>query len=151
MLTARRAGLWLALSATGLAAFGFATSGLAADEAPALNVVEFRTAVNGDKGVVRCGLFEQRGWLKRPIRSATAKIRDKSALCTFQRVPAGTFAASAFHDENQNGKLDTNFVGLPSEEYCASRNARGTFGPPSFEDAKFDYRGGTKRIEARMK
>lgn len=124
---------------------------LGADEASVNDVVEFRTSVNGDKGVVRCGLFQASGWLKRPIRSAVAKIQAGSALCRFQRVPKGTYGASAFHDENSNGKLDTNFVGLPTEDYCASRNARGTFGPPSFDDAKFEFRGGTKRIEARMK
>jgi hypothetical protein len=40
---------------------------------------------------------------------------------------------------------------MPTEEYCASRDARGTFGPPSFDDAKFEYRGGTKRLVGRMK
>jgi uncharacterized protein (DUF2141 family) len=66
-------------------------------------------------------------------------------------VPKGVYGISAYHDENSNKKLDTNFVGMPTEDYCASRNARGTFGPPSFEDAKFSYAGGTKRLEARMK
>ncbi|MGC4093988.1 MAG: DUF2141 domain-containing protein [Polyangiaceae bacterium] len=88
---------------------------------------------------------------KIPTRSATAKISGGAALCVFERVPSGVFGASAFHDENSNGKLDTNFIGLPTEEYCASRNARGSFGPPSFDDAKFLYKGGLKRIEARMK
>lgn len=140
------AGFSLALAMVAVAALG-----VAADEPSAINIVEFRTWVSGDKGVVRCGLFGERGWLTKPIRSATAKIQGKSALCTFQRVPPGTLAASAFHDENSNGKLDTNFLGMPTEEYCASRNARGTFGPPSFDNAKFGYRGGTKRIEAHMK
>jgi len=40
---------------------------------------------------------------------------------------------------------------LPTEDYCASRDARGTFGPPSFSDAKFSYTGGSKRLSARMK
>jgi uncharacterized protein (DUF2141 family) len=100
---------------------------------------------------VRCGLFERAGWLKKPLRKATAKPSGGSALCVFQKVPAGTFGISAFHDENSNGKLDSNFVGMPTEDYCASRDARGTFGPPSFDDAKFDYRGGTKRLAARMR
>ena len=52
---------------------------------------------------------------------------------------------------SSNGELDTNFVGMPVEDYCASRDARGTFGPPSFDDAKFDYRGGTKRLSVRLK
>ena len=127
------------------------SSSYAEAEPSTLNVVEFRTSVNDEKGVVRCALFNREGWLKKPVRSAFAKPSAGSALCVFRRVPAGTFGISAFHDENSNGKLDTNFVGIPVEDYCASRDARGTFGPPSFEDASFQYRGGSKRLFARMK
>jgi uncharacterized protein (DUF2141 family) len=63
----------------------------------------------------------------------------------------GVYGISAYHDENSNDELDTNFLGMPVEDYCASRNARGTFGPPSFDDAKFKYEGGSKRLTARMK
>jgi uncharacterized protein (DUF2141 family) len=66
-------------------------------------------------------------------QSLPAKV---SALSfTFKDVPPGKYAASAFHDVNGNEKLDTNFVGMPVEPYGFSRDARGTFGPPSFEDA----------------
>ncbi|HET9960668.1 MAG TPA: DUF2141 domain-containing protein [Polyangiaceae bacterium] len=144
------------MGATGAAALAAAllalsSAGVAAEEVSSVNVIEFRTTVNNDRGVVRCGLFRQQGWLKEPIRGAIAKIQGRSALCVFNRVPNGVYGISGFHDENSNGKLDTNAIGMPTEDYCASRNARGTFGPPSFEDAKFAYSGGTKRLEARMK
>ncbi|HWA71969.1 MAG TPA: DUF2141 domain-containing protein [Polyangiaceae bacterium] len=127
------------------------SSSFAGDEPSTLNVVEFKMQASSNKGVVRCGLFARTGWLKKPLRTATATPSAGSALCVFDKVPAGTLGISAFHDENSNGKLDTNFVGMPVEDYCASRDARGTFGPPSFDDAKFDYRGGTKRLSARLK
>lgn len=123
----------------------------AEDPPPSTNVIEFVTHARGSGGVVRCGLFEKSGWLKKPVKPAVAKIFGGRALCVFRGIPAGTYGMSAFHDENSNGKLDTNFIGMPIEDYCASRNARGTFGPPSFEDAKFEYAGGTKRLEARLK
>ena len=44
---------------------------------------------------------------------------------------------AAYHDENGNGKLDTNFLGIPSEGVAASNDAKGTMGPPSYEKAKF--------------
>jgi uncharacterized protein (DUF2141 family) len=69
----------------------------------------------------------------------------------FEKIAPGVYGISAFHDENKNGKLDTNIVGYPTETYCASRNARNMFSAPSFDDAKFDYKGGRKRLEARMK
>jgi uncharacterized protein (DUF2141 family) len=41
------------------------------------------------------------------------------------------------HDENENSKMDFNFLGMPLEGYGFSNDASGTFGPPSFEDAAF--------------
>lgn len=51
-------------------------------------------------------------------------------------LPTGTFAISIFHDINGDEKLNTNFIGIPKEPYGFS-NAKGTFGPPSFEKASF--------------
>jgi uncharacterized protein (DUF2141 family) len=122
-----------------------------ADEPSDVNIIEFLTYVRGSSGVVRCGLFEQGGWLKKPVQPATVKINGDRALCVFQRVREGTYGISAFHDANGNGKLDMNLLGMPAEDYCASRNARAALGPPRFDDAKFDYHGATLRLEARMK
>jgi uncharacterized protein (DUF2141 family) len=55
---------------------------------------------------------------------------------TFE-IPAGIYAIGYYIDANENQKLDTNFVGVPKEEYGFSNNARGAFGPPSFESASF--------------
>lgn len=57
-------------------------------------------------------------------------------------MPAGSYAIVAMHDENGNGKLDSNLVGMPTEGYGTSKSARGTFGP-KYEDARFDYEGGS--------
>ena len=50
-------------------------------------------------------------------------------------LPAGRYAVNAFHDENDNGELDTNLVGIPSEGYGFANDPSTTFGPPDFEDA----------------
>ena len=55
---------------------------------------------------------------------------------TFE-IPAGIYAIGYYIDANENQKLDTNFIGVPKEEYGFSNNARGAFGPPSFESASF--------------
>jgi len=118
----------------------------------AASVLEFQTKLSGTGGVVRCGLFTEQGWLKKPVQAAVGSITDGQAVCAFKDVPKGVYGISAFHDENNNGKLDTNFIGLPTEDYGASRDARGSFGPPSFSDAKFRYYpGGTRRITATLK
>ena len=62
---------------------------------------------------------------------------------TFEDIPEGTYAVSIFHDENDNGKMDTNFLGIPSEDYGCSNDASGFLGPPKWEDAKFQLKENT--------
>jgi uncharacterized protein (DUF2141 family) len=52
-------------------------------------------------------------------------------------VPPGVYAAQAFQDENDNGKIDRNFLGIPREGLGFSNDAKMRFGPPSFDDAAF--------------
>lgn len=47
----------------------------------------------------------------------------------------GQYAVNGFHDENDNGELDTNLFGIPSEGYGFANDPDATFGPPSFEAA----------------
>ncbi|MGC4066312.1 MAG: DUF2141 domain-containing protein [Polyangiaceae bacterium] len=127
-----------------------ATSPSAAESSPRENVIEFSTRPKSKNGLVVCALFAEAGWLTKPVKPAWAKIGTRGALCRFEGVRPGVYGISAYHDENANGKLDTNVLGMPTEDYGASRDARGTFGPPRFEDAKFDYRGGTLKLSAKL-
>lgn len=52
-------------------------------------------------------------------------------------VPPGTWAVQAYHDENGNGKLDRNLLGLPTEGLGFSNDARFRFGPPRWAEAAF--------------
>jgi len=123
----------------------------AAEESYPVNVIEFEARVGNDDGLVRCGLFKQDGWLKDAFRASVVEIHNKRGLCIFKGMPPGVYGISAFHDEDKDGKLDTNFVGYPTEEYCASNNARNLMSAPSWKDANFGYRGGTVRRRCIMK
>lgn len=50
------------------------------------------------------------------------------------------------HDENMNGKLDTNWLGIPKEGYGFSNAAKGVVGAPSFSAASFPYEGGNLNL-----
>ncbi len=52
-------------------------------------------------------------------------------------LPPGEYAFRVMHDINNNGELDSNFVGMPSEPWAFSNNATGNFGPPGWKDVKF--------------
>ncbi len=49
-----------------------------------------------------------------------------------------TFAIAAFQDTNENGSLDRNALGTPTERYGFSNSARGKIGPPGFDEAVVD-------------
>jgi uncharacterized protein (DUF2141 family) len=56
----------------------------------------------------------------------------------FANVPAGHWAVMVYHDENNDKRLEKNALGIPTEGNGLSRNAKGHFGPPKFEDAAID-------------
>lgn len=91
-------------------------------------------------GKLSIGLFsEPEGFPKKSENSLGIGIEiiDTIVIHTFTELNAGEYALAIYHDENGDGELDQNFLGIPTEDYVFSNYATGTFGPPSFEDAKF--------------
>ncbi len=68
-----------------------------------------------------------------PTRIASRRAPE-SVEFTLRNVKPGTYAVAVFHDLNGNGRLDRNFIGLPSEPYGFSNDV-GRRGPPNFEGA----------------
>lgn len=62
-------------------------------------------------------------------------IENKKAVISFPNLPKNEYAVAVFHDKNNNGILDKNLLGIPTEVYGFSNNARETFSAPSFESA----------------
>ena len=52
-------------------------------------------------------------------------------------LPLGDYALSVFYDQDGDGKLKTNFIGMPKEPIALSNNAVAKFGPPEYDDAVF--------------
>jgi uncharacterized protein (DUF2141 family) len=115
---------------------------------------ELRVTVEGIRsaqGTVLIGLYDspasfgkavevsaKEAFLIDPDRFAAVALRANAALksaVVFSNLEPGRYAAIAFHDENGNGKLDKNFLGVPTEPYGFSNNVQGFLGPPTFEDA----------------
>jgi uncharacterized protein (DUF2141 family) len=118
-------------------------------QTPASQFNAIRIEIGGlrnNNGQVVCALYSSAEGFPKQSEKAVAKlhaaISDKKAVCEFTGIVPGTYAVSVFHDENSNGKLDTNFMGIPREGVGASNGAKGHFGPPKFEDAAFRISGG---------
>ena len=77
-----------------------------------------------------------------PFRYTVAEVATKgSQQVSICDVEAGAYAVSIFQDENRNGELDSNFIGIPKEPYGFSNNLK-KMRPPSFEEALFEYDAG---------
>ncbi|MBU0632502.1 DUF2141 domain-containing protein [bacterium] len=67
----------------------------------------------------------------------------KSVEVQFENIPDGKYAIALFQDENNNHKLDKNFLGIPKEGYGFSNNPH-TLLEPTFNDAVFEVRNNTR-------
>lgn len=95
--------------------------------------------LNSNNGHIYISLYDtETSFLGKGFKSMISPIENKSCTITFKNVPNGIYAISFFHDENENKKMDTNFLGIPKEDYGCSNNAKGFMGPPKWEDAKFE-------------
>jgi uncharacterized protein (DUF2141 family) len=95
-------------------------------------------AVPAAGGRVYAALFNRAEDFLKSDKAVAATFVDAAgptASVSFAGLAPGEYAVSVYHDENGNGRLDTNLVGRPIEAYGFSRDASGVMGPPRFADA----------------
>jgi uncharacterized protein (DUF2141 family) len=66
-------------------------------------------------------------------------IINRGVYLKIDSLEYGYYAIKVFHDENSNGELDLNFLGIPTENYGYSNNVSAWFGQPDWEKAKFFF------------
>ena len=88
-----------------------------------IQVMSSEAEFNGEDGVAATASYMQRA--------------QGEAITISTTLPAGTYGVRIMHDVNGNQKLDTNFVGMPTEPFAFSNNAMGSFGPPKWKDVAF--------------
>jgi uncharacterized protein (DUF2141 family) len=103
------------------------------------------SGLSNNKGKVRIAVsdskqnYDTKG--VEPFRRVVSTITNLTAQAVFEQLPFGEYAVKVIHDENGNGKLDTNPLGIPKEDYAFSGKPAGWFGPPSWENANFRFGG----------
>jgi uncharacterized protein (DUF2141 family) len=110
--------------------------------------------VRSDRGTMRLCLWtSEKGF---PDCTADAARRENKPATTgdmrfdLPGVPAGIYAVTLFHDENNTSRVETNFLGIPRSGLGASNNPRTRFGPPAFRDAAFRLNEPNGQITIRM-
>ena len=97
------------------------------------------TGAKPNTGQLILSVFDsEERYLKEPRLERRLPVSDASET-TFliEDLKPGTYAVSVIYDEDSNGKLNTGFLGIPSELVGMSNNAKGLFGPPSFDKCAF--------------
>lgn len=121
----------------------------------------------GDRRVIQVrilGAVSDRGWMRLAFYTTpesflnpalaldTDSWRIRGGVCEGHlAIPAELtdLAVVAYHDENENGQLDRNGIGIPSERYGYSNNARDHDGPPTFPAASIKLNGQPIEISIR--
>ncbi len=111
------------------------------------------TNIKSIEGVISIAIFDKKesfdsseNW----YYANTYKVEGDKVTATFKNLPKNYYAVSVYHDKNSNGELDKNFLGIPQEGFAFSNNAMGSFGPPTFDQAKF-YVDSTQNISMSIK
>ena len=111
--------------------------------AQAASAVTLRVVVRGlesNAGSIAYALFDSRTSYdegERPYRAGFAPIAERQSRVILPSLPPGDYALRLFHDRNGNEQIDLGAFRIPTEPYGFSNDARGSFGPPSFERARF--------------
>lgn len=97
------------------------------------------TDVESAEGTLQVALYNKAGDFlsDSTYRASSAIAAVGSVTVVLHDLEPGEYAVLSFHDENGNGELDSNFIGIPREAIGVSNDAPARFGPPKYEDAKF--------------
>jgi uncharacterized protein (DUF2141 family) len=94
--------------------------------------------VRSNKGSIRAALLKAD-----PVAGVARNSAGKVMIATegtltmrFENLVPGEYAVQLFHDENDNGEMDSNLFGIPLEGFGFSNDARASFGPPKFAQMK---------------
>ena len=103
----------------------------------------FTLEINGlsnIEGEIRIVMFNsQESYKVNPFVSEVLDVDSTSIFWRIEELMYGDYAIAVYHDKNMNGKLDTNLLGIPKERYGFSNNARGRFGPATWDESHFTF------------
>ena len=108
--------------------------------------------VRNSRGEIRFSIFNVPSQFPQGNELDSKDIPAQLGFVTvqFYNLVLGAYAIAIHHDENSDGEMNTNFIGLPKEGYGFSNNAKVNFAAPAFEAAAFNLDVGDKSIRLRV-
>lgn len=96
--------------------------------------------IETDAGFIEIGIYNSgEHFLEegKTFKTYTIPVKNKKASINISDLPEGNYAITLYHDENEDGKCNLNFLGIPKEPYAFSNNFKPKFSAPSFKDCTF--------------
>jgi len=118
-----------------------------------VNVVGARNAT----GKIDFALYQDaKGFPDTPanaIRHELVAIDPKAltSQIVWRDLAPGVYAVSVLHDENVDGKMEKNFLGIPKEGHGASNNPAPARRPPTFDEGKFTLAAPAQTLEIKLR
>jgi len=106
------------------------------------------TGLRNAKGKINLTLYRDSTFVQ--TRDIEIDAKTSSAKAVFEKIPQGIYAVYMFHDENMNGKMDTNFMGMPTEGCGMSNNPKKRMGRPGFNETNFQLNQPATTIEIKL-
>lgn len=129
-------------------------SAFAMGSAHARELIVTVTMVKSTKGEVGCALFNNATGFPNANAAMSAQRQapsTDSVVCRFTDIKPGPYAVAVSHDLNGNRRTDTNFLGIPTEDWGVSNNVRPTLRAPTFDEARFEVGAtGVTNIEVKL-
>jgi uncharacterized protein (DUF2141 family) len=96
-----------------------------------IEILELRNS----NGIIMLQLFDSN---QKVLAQEKCIIKDNMSFVSVPNLSPGKYAVRYYHDENMNGKMETDHLGKPTEGYGFSNNVIGKFGSPAFEKWLFE-------------
>lgn len=105
-------------------------------------------------GTLYIAVFRQERFLEdgQEISGRSARLPLADNGLNVEGIPAGAYSVALFQDINGNGKMDKNYLGIPTEPYGFSNNPKVKWQSPTFVETVVEVEAGAeKEIEVRLK
>jgi uncharacterized protein (DUF2141 family) len=117
----------------------YAQPGVHCDRNQTGTLVVLIKGLKNTEGSLRVALFNSADQFMGDVvyEGTVVKISNGEMLVKFEEIPFGDYAIAVIHDEDNDGQLDKNVLGIPTEGYGFSNHAMGKYGPPKWLQASF--------------
>ena len=109
--------------------------------------------ITEEQGTIWVGIYDSPSTFMVKEKSIVegVKVNQSGAMeIPFESLPFGSYAIALFHDLNNNGELDRNVLGIPSEPFAFSKPPKSKWRVPKFKEISFDFYAKDQRLETNL-